>query len=229
MPRPAAAASHPVRASRSERRGRLEQIGHARLTFGVRAGSGDAGIEQRVEQVDDQIDHDEGRRGEHDDRLHDRDVLRQHGLLGEPAEPLRENTVSTTIDPVTVAPTSRPRIVSVGSAALRNACRTCTAKRLRPFARAVAMYGSSSVSSKLRISTWASTAAVGIAIVIAGSTRLCHPSLPMAGNQPSVNANTWISSSPIQKFGTLTPDRREPAEQVGERPRGSHVGEERDA
>ena len=27
----------------------------------------------------------------------------------------------------------------------------------------------------------------------------------MAGSQPSVNANTWMSRSPIQKFGTLTP------------------------
>ena len=165
----------------------------------------DPRVEQRIDQVDDEVDDDEHAGGQHDDPLHERDVLSEHGLLGEPAdaEPgehgLRDDGVRDRQADQHAEDRERRQ------AAFLSACLVWIVNRESPLARAVAMYAWSRVSSSPRISTCARMPDVGSDIVSAGSTSDDTPREPVAGNQPSENENSWISSSPTQNVGNDTP------------------------
>ena len=61
------------------------------------------------------------------------------------------------------------------------------------------------MSSKLRISTCASIDEVSSAMVTAGMTSDATPRVPVAGSQPSVKENSWISSSATKNCGNDAP------------------------
>ena len=95
-------------------------------------------VEQRVEQVDDQVGRDDDRGAEHDDALSTSGMswVLTAVAVSRP-RPAREKTVSVTTVPARNCPTSRPTMVNAGRDALRAACRRWTRSREAPLARAV--------------------------------------------------------------------------------------------
>ena len=79
------------------------------------------------------------------------------------------------------------------------------------------MNDASSVVSMLRLSSWAATAAEGMATTTAGSTRDLSPSLPKAGKICQRNENHCRARSATQKVGTETPS-------AGREPRRTRAG-----
>ena len=83
----------------------------------------DAGVEVRIEDVDDDVDEDERRGEQEDGRLHHRVVAVVDGLHRQPRS----------------VPSSMPTMVTIGMAAFFSACFHTTGGSLTPFARAVRM------------------------------------------------------------------------------------------
>ena len=160
----------------------------------------------------DQVDDDEHQRAEQHQALHDGDVLGADRGGRHPAEAVaREHRLDDDrsgqqlTDDQPGHRQRRQRGVAQRVAGLH--ARSAPA----PLARAVSMYGSRWVVRRLLASTWAMNAPVGIANVIAGSTTLRQPSLPMAGNHDQLNENCCKSNSPSQNEGMATPSGGRPS------------------
>ena len=104
-------------------------------------------------------------------------------------------------------------MVSTGISALRSACRHRAWLRLNPFARAVRMKSSSSVSISEERMTRARIEACGRASAMAGRVsafKACpkpasHPGKPPAENQRRLMAKTSTRIMANQKLGMATP------------------------
>ena len=82
----------------------------------------DAGIDQAVGQIGQQVRDDHHQRGEEQDTEHRRRIARGDRLEREVPSPGQLNTVSTSTAPDTMPENWSPASVTTGPSALRNAC-----------------------------------------------------------------------------------------------------------
>lgn len=110
---------------------------------------------------------------------------------------------STTMAPLTRAPTAQPERLRPGSKAWRNTCCRRTRHSARPRLRADSTKGWARASSKDSRVTWLTNPPSGRPIAKAGSTRARRLPLPAGGNQcrPKAKTASRIDQLHLQRAG----------------------------